>query len=106
MIRCTLSSVKCGTPISFPLGMLLISTICCSTILWQRVKKGNGTPAPPSAIMIADQTQPWLTQFHEILTKKRRKLLTSDGVPPPSRSCHAQVMADGAECSGESRESP
>jgi ERCC4-type nuclease len=37
---------------------------------WQRVKKGNGTPAPPSAIMIAEQSQLWLTQFHEILTKK------------------------------------
>src|SRR6266487_4183531 len=70
MIRCRLSSVNCGTPFSFRLGMLSIQTICFSTLLWQRVKKGNGTPAPPSAIMIADQTQLWLTQFHEILTKK------------------------------------
>ena len=52
------------------MGWSLTYTICFSTILWQRVKKGSGTSAPPSAIMIADQTQLWLTQFHEILTKK------------------------------------
>src|SRR6266496_5383473 len=79
MIRCRLSSVKCGMLFSFRLGVLSIKTICFSAILWQRVKKGNGTPAPPSAIMIADQTQLWLTQFHEILTK-RRKLLTANDV--------------------------
>jgi hypothetical protein len=50
--------------------MLFSSTISCSAILWQREKKGNGTFAPPSAAMIADQTQLWLRNFHEILTKK------------------------------------
>jgi hypothetical protein len=38
------------------------------------VEKGNGTFAFPSAAMITDQTQPWLTNFHEILTKEAGKL--------------------------------
>ena len=39
-----------------------------SLILLELEKKGNGTFAAPSAAMIADETQPWLTPFHEILT--------------------------------------
>src|SRR5215470_7607028 len=70
MIRRRLSAVKCGTCASFPLGTMFGSTICCIVILRRRGKKGNGTPAPPSARLIADQAQFWLTQFHEILTKK------------------------------------
>jgi len=50
------------------------------TILWQREKKGNGTFVLSSASMIADQSQPWLTNFHEILTKKGGKLPTTDNV--------------------------
>src|SRR5260370_28089201 len=72
--RCRLSSVKCGPPTYFLLGMLFSSTICCSAILWQREKKGNRTHAPPPAAMIADQTQSWLTKIHEILTKYMVKL--------------------------------
>src|SRR5712691_9193580 len=78
MIRCRLSSVKCGTPSSFPLGMLSIS----STILWKRQKKGNGVLAPPSAAMIADNTQFWLTQIHEMLTNFRREAGKSRNVIP------------------------
>ena len=70
MIRCRLSSVKRGTPSSFLLRMLFSSTIFCTAILWQREQKGNGALAPLSVEMIADQAQPWLTNFHEILTKK------------------------------------
>src|SRR5438045_9728362 len=99
LFRWMLVSVNCGTPFSFRLGMLSLHTICFSTILWQRVKKGNGTPAPPSAIMIADQTQLWLTQFHEILTKKGGNFSRLTTSLPPSRSCHSHVLADGAECS-------
>jgi hypothetical protein len=47
------------------------------------VKKGNGVLAPPFTAMIADQTQLWLTPFHEILTKKRRELLAADDVSLP-----------------------
>jgi hypothetical protein len=36
--------------------------------LWELEKKGNGTFAAPSAAIITDETQPWLTPFHEILT--------------------------------------
>jgi hypothetical protein len=59
--------------------MLFSSTISWSSILWQRDKKGNGTFVLFSVPMIADQTQPWLRNFHEILTK-RRKLLTANDV--------------------------
>jgi len=70
MIRCRLSAARL-TP-SF-LGMLFSSTISCSDILWQREKKGNGTFVLLSAAMIADQTQPWLRNFHEILTNILRR---------------------------------
>jgi hypothetical protein len=73
MIRRRLSSVKCGTPISFPFGMPFSSTICCIAILRHREKKGNGTLAPLSATMIADQTHSWLTPFHEVLTNILRR---------------------------------
>lgn len=56
-------------PLSFRLGMLFSYTLCCSAIPWQREKKGNGTPAPPSAAMIPDETQLRLTKVHEVLTK-------------------------------------
>jgi hypothetical protein len=79
--------VKCGTPCSFPLGMPFRSIISCSAILWQREKKGNGTFVLSSVLMIADQTRHWLTNFHEIFTK-RRKLLTANDVTPS----HALAM--------------
>jgi hypothetical protein len=48
--------------------MLFSSTISSGVILWELEKKGNGTFAAPTAAMIADETRPWLTPFHEILT--------------------------------------
>jgi hypothetical protein len=48
------------------------------TALWQRENKGNGALAPTPAAMIAEQAQHWLTNFHEILTKKRGKAGAGD----------------------------
>jgi hypothetical protein len=80
-------------------GMLFSSTISCSAILWQRVKKGNWTFAQPSTAMIADQTQPRFTNFHEILTKKGGNFQQQTTPPSPSSSSHSQLTAEGAECS-------
>src|SRR6266567_1988941 len=83
MIRCRVSSVNCGTPFSFRLGMLSIYSICFSTILWQRVKKGNGTPTPT---LCDNDSRPNSALAHAISRnphQKRRKLLTSDDFPPP-----------------------
>src|SRR5436309_3613176 len=82
MIRCRLSSVNCGTPFSFRLGMLSIFTISFSTILWQRVKRETGR----LSTLCGNDSRPNSALAHTISRdphEKRRKLLTSDDVPLP-----------------------
>src|ERR1700736_2132270 len=79
MIRRRLSSVKCGMSLSLPWERRsALLTIRRIAILWQRKKNGNGTLAPLSATIIADQTHFWFTKFHEVLTKKGAKLWRGD----------------------------
>src|ERR1700686_4228540 len=97
MIRRRLSSVKCGTSLSLPWERRsALLTIRRIAILWQRKKNGNGTLAPLSATIIADQTHFWFTKYHEVLTKRGQSC--GGGIKERrshlSRASHARVMTD------------
>ncbi len=67
----------------FPKGGFLTYTICFSTILWQRVKKGNGDACPT---LCDNDSRPNSALAHTISRgshEKRRELLTADDVSLP-----------------------
>ena len=77
----------------------LMGGSCSSVNCGATREKGKPDFAPPSATMIADQTRPWLTNFHEILTNKAGKLEDQGTFLSPSCTFHSYVTADGAEYS-------